>query len=194
MRAARLLLRSAGRPRTHFSPGRIGLEHRLGEPLDRAEDGPGVINLHKCPRNIGDGRLLKPRILEEAAEREEDFSLHSAHEIRELVIGGPPRSEPRPLESAAASSRAATDLGVRTGDFFGPHGSAELRGYPVRVSTAPAARDLTAAARLWNVSILRTGVDIDAALAQGSAPRGFPTVPTEALPMSFPSGSRPELP
>lgn len=84
-----------------------------------------------------------------------------------------------PPQGALPTLRAATDIEVQTGDYFGPHGLGEMRGYPERVGTTKAARDPEAAARLWNVSVARTGVDIDAALIQlrqstGSNPNAAP--------------------
>jgi NAD(P)-dependent dehydrogenase (short-subunit alcohol dehydrogenase family) len=53
---------------------------------------------------------------------------------------------------------AATDPSVKGGDYIGPDGFAEQRGYPKRVGTAAAARDEETARRLWEVSEELTGV------------------------------------
>ncbi len=53
---------------------------------------------------------------------------------------------------------AATATGVRGGEYFGPDGRGEMRGYPTRVGTSTAARDPVAAQRLWTVSEELTGV------------------------------------
>jgi NAD(P)-dependent dehydrogenase (short-subunit alcohol dehydrogenase family) len=58
------------------------------------------------------------------------------------------------------SLRAATDPEVRSGDYFGPH-LMELRGSPVLTGRSRHARDLDAAARLWEVSEDLTGVRYD---------------------------------
>ncbi|MEU8732501.1 oxidoreductase [Streptomyces tendae] len=69
----------------------------------------------------------------------------------------------RPLAQSAERGAlpqlyAATDPGVRGGDFFGPDGPGELRGGPKRVRPAPAAADAATGRRLWEVSELLTGV------------------------------------
>lgn len=58
--------------------------------------------------------------------------------------------------------RAATDPGVRGGDYFGPRGVAEQRGLPKRVRMSSNARDDTAARLLWEASEELTGVRYDA--------------------------------
>ena len=54
--------------------------------------------------------------------------------------------------------RAATDPGVRSGDYFGPRGLGEQRGLPRRVGMSRAARDDVAARSLWDTSERLTGV------------------------------------
>ena len=54
--------------------------------------------------------------------------------------------------------RAATDPGVRSGDYFGPRGLGEQRGLPRRVGMSRAARDDLAARSLWDTSERLTGV------------------------------------
>lgn len=54
--------------------------------------------------------------------------------------------------------RAATDPGVRSGDYFGPRGVAEQRGLPKRVRMSSNAQDDTAARLLWEASGELTGV------------------------------------
>jgi NAD(P)-dependent dehydrogenase (short-subunit alcohol dehydrogenase family) len=51
---------------------------------------------------------------------------------------------------------AAPDL--KGGDYIGPDGLGELRGYPTRVSSSAAARDPAIARRLWDISEQLTGV------------------------------------
>lgn len=60
------------------------------------------------------------------------------------------------------SLRAATDPGVRSGEYFGPAGPGEVRGHPVRVGMSAAARDDEVARRLWEVSERLTGVSYEA--------------------------------
>jgi NAD(P)-dependent dehydrogenase (short-subunit alcohol dehydrogenase family) len=60
---------------------------------------------------------------------------------------------------------AATAPDVRGGQYFGPDGIAEGRGYPKRVDPAKAAKDAADAARLWAVSEQLTGVPYGALTA-----------------------------
>ena len=65
-----------------------------------------------------------------------------------------------PLAKGTLSGlRAATDPEARSGDFFGPDGRGEMRGWPVRVQPVPRAKDADLALRLWEISVRRTGVD-----------------------------------
>jgi NAD(P)-dependent dehydrogenase (short-subunit alcohol dehydrogenase family) len=60
---------------------------------------------------------------------------------------------------ALPTLRAATDPGVRGGEYFGPDGLFQQRGHPTRVGCTARARNDADAARLWAVSVQRTGVD-----------------------------------
>jgi NAD(P)-dependent dehydrogenase (short-subunit alcohol dehydrogenase family) len=53
---------------------------------------------------------------------------------------------------------AATAPDVAGGEYFGPDGKGEERGYPVRVPASARARDEADAARLWEISERLTGV------------------------------------
>jgi NAD(P)-dependent dehydrogenase (short-subunit alcohol dehydrogenase family) len=53
---------------------------------------------------------------------------------------------------ALPSLRAATDPGVLGGQYFGPDGFGEQRGYPKVVASSDASLDTTAQGRLWAVS------------------------------------------
>jgi len=55
-------------------------------------------------------------------------------------------------QGALATLYAVTSEDVRPGDYFGPSGVAEIRGYPALASIPEAARDQRAAGRLWEVS------------------------------------------
>ncbi|WP_432509931.1 oxidoreductase [Kineococcus sp. SYSU DK001] len=55
--------------------------------------------------------------------------------------------------------RAATDPDVAGGEYFGPGGRQEWRGFPVAVPASPAAYDTADAAWLWARSAEWTGVD-----------------------------------
>jgi NAD(P)-dependent dehydrogenase (short-subunit alcohol dehydrogenase family) len=69
----------------------------------------------------------------------------------------------RPLRQPAArgalpSLYAATAPDVAGGEFYGPDGPAQVRGFPVRVTPARRALDREVARRLWAVSEELTGV------------------------------------
>jgi NAD(P)-dependent dehydrogenase (short-subunit alcohol dehydrogenase family) len=53
---------------------------------------------------------------------------------------------------------AAAAPGVAGGDYIGPDGLGELRGYPTKVSCSAAARDPATARRLWDISEQLSGV------------------------------------
>jgi len=53
---------------------------------------------------------------------------------------------------------AATAPDVAGGDYIGPGGPMEMRGYPAKVGCTPPARDEKTAGRLWTVSEALTGV------------------------------------
>jgi NAD(P)-dependent dehydrogenase (short-subunit alcohol dehydrogenase family) len=59
---------------------------------------------------------------------------------------------------ALPTLRAATDPGVLGGQYFGPDGFGEQRGYPVVVASSRVSHDADAQRRLWAVSEQLTGV------------------------------------
>ena len=63
-----------------------------------------------------------------------------------------------PDMGALPSLRAATDPGVIGGQYFGPDGFQEQRGYPVVVASSRVSHDVAAQRRLWTVSEELTGV------------------------------------
>ncbi|BBZ35485.1 SDR family NAD(P)-dependent oxidoreductase [Mycolicibacterium confluentis] len=63
-----------------------------------------------------------------------------------------------PAVGALASLRAATDPGVKGGQYYGPNGFRELRGYPVLVGSSRQSHDQDVQRRLWTVSEELTGV------------------------------------
>ena len=75
-----------------------------------------------------------------------------------------------PAKGALPTLRAATDPGVRAGDYYGPRGVYQMWGYPKKVGTAKAARSEADAARLWELSELRTGVRYPGVPAIPAAP------------------------
>ncbi len=59
---------------------------------------------------------------------------------------------------ALPTLRAATDPDVNGADYYGPGGTGELGGHPIRVPSNSASHDTKVAARLWQVSEELTGV------------------------------------
>jgi NAD(P)-dependent dehydrogenase (short-subunit alcohol dehydrogenase family) len=59
---------------------------------------------------------------------------------------------------ALATLRAAADPAARGGEYYGPGGRGELRGYPRLVDSSDRARDAEAQQRLWRESERLTGV------------------------------------
>ncbi len=53
---------------------------------------------------------------------------------------------------------AATAPDVHGGEYFGPDGMGEMRGYPVKVRSSRRSRDMSAARELWEVSEKMTGI------------------------------------
>ena len=54
---------------------------------------------------------------------------------------------------------------MQPAEYYGPKGFMEVKGAPVRVGTAKAARSRAGAERLWKISEERTGVHFDFASA-----------------------------
>lgn len=65
-------------------------------------------------------------------------------------------------QGALPTLYAATAEDVRGGDYYGPGGLGEMRGWPKKVGSNPASRDAAAAARLWEVSETLTDVRFEA--------------------------------
>lgn len=57
-----------------------------------------------------------------------------------------------PPQGALPTLRAATDPEAAGGDYYGPNGFLQMRGYPIRIDMVKLAQDRTDAARLWEVS------------------------------------------
>jgi NAD(P)-dependent dehydrogenase (short-subunit alcohol dehydrogenase family) len=68
----------------------------------------------------------------------------------------------KPDRGALPTLRAAIAPDVMGGEYYGPNGWQEMKGYPVRVGTIDAATDKTDAARLWEISEELTGVRFEA--------------------------------
>lgn len=63
-----------------------------------------------------------------------------------------------PPMGALPTLRAATDPQTQGGDYYGPKGFYEMRGYPKKVDTTATAKNEEDASRLWKVSEELTGV------------------------------------
>ena len=59
---------------------------------------------------------------------------------------------------ALATLRAATDPSAKGGQYYGPNGFREFRGYPEVVSSSKQSHDVAIQERLWTVSEELTGV------------------------------------
>ena len=66
------------------------------------------------------------------------------------------------LQSSAMGAlptlRAAVDPDLKGGEYFGPNGAGERRGYPVQVESSRASHDKSDARQLWQISENLTGV------------------------------------
>lgn len=67
----------------------------------------------------------------------------------------------KPPQGALPTLRAATDPEAAGGDYFGPNGFLQMRGYPKRIDMVKRAHDAGDAARLWEISENLTGVRYD---------------------------------
>jgi NAD(P)-dependent dehydrogenase (short-subunit alcohol dehydrogenase family) len=61
-------------------------------------------------------------------------------------------------QGALPTSRAATDPDASGGDYYGPDGWMQMRGYPVKVRSNRLSHDKEIAKRLWDISEKLTGV------------------------------------
>ncbi|MDT5397359.1 MAG: hypothetical protein QOK33_590 [Mycobacterium sp.] len=66
----------------------------------------------------------------------------------------------RSAAPALPTLRAATDPNASGGDYYGPGGFAELRGYPELVESNGRSHDVDVARRLWAASEELTGVTV----------------------------------
>jgi NAD(P)-dependent dehydrogenase (short-subunit alcohol dehydrogenase family) len=83
---------------------------------------------------------------------------HTPILIRPLVNLIGPRVLNSPQMSALSPVRAATATDVRGGDYYGPNGFREVRGYPKLVQSSDLSHDEKLQRRLWEVSEELTGV------------------------------------
>ena len=64
-----------------------------------------------------------------------------------------------PLEKGVLSTlRAATDVNAKSGDYYGPGGFMQVRGFPELVQSSKMSHNLTNAKQLWDLSEKLTGV------------------------------------
>ena len=66
-------------------------------------------------------------------------------------------AQPQPM-GALPTLMAATESSARGGDYFGPDGFMQMRGYPHKVESNEASHNEEVAAKLWDVSEQLTGV------------------------------------
>lgn len=59
---------------------------------------------------------------------------------------------------ALPTLRAAIDKNAQSGDYYGPKGFMEIRGYPIKVSTIKRSQDLEISEKLWRISEELSGV------------------------------------
>lgn len=78
--------------------------------------------------------------------------------LQPLIAFGSPWVGQTPAQGALPQLRAATDSGVKGGQYWGPDGFMELKGYPKLVRSSARSHDTDVWARLWAVSTQLTGV------------------------------------
>jgi hypothetical protein len=61
-------------------------------------------------------------------------------------------------QGALPTLRAAVDEAAQSGDYFGPDGFQQMRGFPVKVRSNKLSHDKAIAKKLWDVSEELTGV------------------------------------
>ena len=65
----------------------------------------------------------------------------------------------KPPQGALPTLRAAVDPAATGGDYYGPDGFLQMRGYPKKIGMVKRAYDESDAARLWGISEKLTGVE-----------------------------------
>jgi NAD(P)-dependent dehydrogenase (short-subunit alcohol dehydrogenase family) len=136
-------------------------------------------------RAYGQSKLANLLFMRELQRRVDDagvrllsLAAHPGYAATNLQLAGPQMRGSRPRElfsklgnlllaqpaahGAWPTLRAATDPGVRGGEYFGPGGFAEQRGHPALVGMSAGATDSADAAWLWERSVELTGVSYDA--------------------------------
>ena len=87
-----------------------------------------------------------------------ELARNTPAEVRVLVGWFAPLLTQKAEMGALPTLRAATDRAVLGGQYYGPGGRAEVRGYPKLVSSSPDSHDQATQRRLWTVSEELTGV------------------------------------
>ena len=62
------------------------------------------------------------------------------------------------VKGVLSTLRAATDVNAKSGDYYGPGGFMQVRGFPELVQSSKMSHNLTNAKRLWDLSEQLTGV------------------------------------
>ena len=70
-----------------------------------------------------------------------------------------------PKMGALPEIRAAVDPDVKGGEFYGPSGFMEIKGYPVKVKSNAASHNKEHARKLWEVSEKLTGVRFNSSIS-----------------------------
>ncbi|MBU0476031.1 MAG: SDR family NAD(P)-dependent oxidoreductase [Bacteroidetes bacterium] len=118
---------------------------------------------YKAWRAYGDSKIANLYFTKELAKKLEDKNIlvtaaHPGWTATELqrhsgVFEFANKFFAMPIEQGTLPTlRAATDLNAKSGDYYGPDGWQEWRGYPVKVQPNNLAKDETIAKKLWKVS------------------------------------------
>ena len=87
-----------------------------------------------------------------------ELTRHTWKPLAPLVKLAGPLIGQMPAQGALPQLLAATDPAVRGGQYWGPMGIGELRGYPTLVESSAKSHDRIVAERLWQVSEELTGI------------------------------------
>jgi NAD(P)-dependent dehydrogenase (short-subunit alcohol dehydrogenase family) len=153
--------------------------HRMGRM--RFEDLDGERSYHKWSAYAQSklANLLFTYELQRRLERADapviSVACHPGYANTNLQLVGPARERSRAgltffrfcnavfaqsaVKGAWPTLYAAASPELRGAEYIGPGGPAEIAGRPVKVDSSRASHDLQAAARLWEISVARTGVD-----------------------------------
>lgn len=124
---------------------------------------------YKGPRSYGDSKLSNLYFTYELAKKLKgsDLKVTAAHpgwtatDLQRhsgLFSFLNPLFAQKPHMGALPTLRAAFDKKAESGDYFGPGGFKEMKGYPVKVQSNELSHDENIAKKLWDVSEEMTGV------------------------------------